>query len=164
METDLWSFIKKINESKGLPSFDGRLLALDPGETTGWAIFQTHAVVPSTDCGQIKTWPESDAVKELDELIPYYRPTLVVYESYHIYDWKSDSHKWSSVHTLQVIGAIWTICELHNVLYTTQTAQNAKGFWTDEKLKMFPKLYKPGVRHGRDATRHGLHYLCFGGY
>jgi hypothetical protein len=163
MSEALFQFIEKINKAKGITPFIGRLLALDPGETTGWAILQTQGVVKSFDCGQEKTWPEAEAVKALSYLIPYYLPTILVYESYHIYDWKSDDHKWSSVHTVQVIGAIWTLCELHNIPYHTQTAQNAKGFWDDAKLKSFPKLYRPGLKHGRDAMRHGLHYLCFGG-
>jgi hypothetical protein len=40
-------------------------------------------------------------------------------------------------------------------------AQQAKAFWTDEKLKLVG-LYEPGMKHARDALRHLLYLICFG--
>jgi hypothetical protein len=159
---DLPEFIGKINKAKGVEPFQGRLLALDPGETTGWAYFATSGGALAWQCGQRKTWPEGVATKAIGELLEAFQPTFCVLESYHIYDWKSDDHKWSSVRTVQVIGSIWTHCHQRSIPGHQQSAQNAKGFWTDDKLKQFG-VYKEGLKHGRDAMRHALHYLCFGG-
>jgi hypothetical protein len=160
----LTKFILACNEAKKITPFRGRLLALDPGETTGYAVFQGQ---PETGydwlaIDQIKTWPEHDAYSNIWMLLQSEKPSLVVNESYRIYDWKSDDHKWSQVNTVQVIGCIWTLCFHYEIQRAgEQSAQNAKGFWTDERLKEFG-LYFPAIRHGRDATRHALHYLCFG--
>jgi hypothetical protein len=59
----LTKFILACNEAKKITPFRGRLLALDPGETTGYAVFQGQ---PETGydwlaIDQIKTWPEHDA-------------------------------------------------------------------------------------------------------
>jgi hypothetical protein len=158
---DLPQFISKINAAKEVKPFQGRLFALDPGETTGWAYIGVSGNTLAWQCGQRKTWPEATAVNAFNHLFNTYLPTFLVFESYHIYDWKSDEHKWSAVHTVQVIGSIWTYCRQMNIPYHQQSAQNAKGFWTDDKLKQFG-VYDKGLRHGRDAMRHALHYLCFG--
>jgi hypothetical protein len=158
----LTDFIQAVNRQKGITPFRGRLLAVDPGETTGFAVFDSYLTADWVEIDQIKTWPEPDAVRNLTSLIETSHPQLVVAEQYRIYDWKSDDHKWSPVNTTQVIGCIWTLCIQRGIPIVWQSAQNAKGFWTDDKLKEYG-VYIPGVRHGRDATRHALHYLCFGG-
>lgn len=138
--------------------FKGVLLALDPGETTGWTIFKDGKFKV---CGQIKTWPIADGVTNLAMLLDTHSPDHVVFERYGIYKWKTETHSNSDVPTLQVIGMIKTLCILESdIPYSMQTAQIAKGFCTDQKLKDWG-FWESGQRHARDAIRHACYYLLF---
>jgi len=153
MQVSLQDLIKHENAEP----FEGTLLALDPGETTGWAIYLDHKLFRS---GQIKTKTVETGVSELLELLRCYKPDFLVYEHYRVYQHKAKDHAHSDLHTSQFIGAIKTICLLRDIPYHTQMASQAKGFCTDEKLK-FWGLYKKGEKHARDAIRHGAYFLVF---
>lgn len=150
--------------SKGSKNpFRGTLLSLDPGHTTGYALWVTDNQGTSiAKSGQIKTWYNDDLDQNIFwELITEGKPTAVVMESYQVYDWKKDEHSFSQVPTLQVIGCIKTICQQHDIPYFQQTAQVAKQFCTDDKLEKWG-MWKRGERHARDAIRHGCYWLLFG--
>lgn len=150
------------NKSKGVAPFDGNLLALDPGETTGIALYScTKDEAVLTHASQMKTWPLEQGVEAFEALLKQLSPTRVVFESYQVYEWKTEDHTWSQVPTVQVIGMIRTILIQNKIPYSTQTAQVAKGFCDDDKLKAWG-YYQPGLRHARDAIRHACYYLLFG--
>lgn len=138
-----------------------RVLSFDPGETTGWALLDKGELV---ECGQTLMDQFSfSQCDDLDTLIVDSGADVVVYESYRVYGWKADDHKWSEVHTAQVIGAIRQICVMNRIPYVKQTAQHAKNFCTDDKLKLW-KLWQKGQRHARDAIRHASYFYIFGKY
>lgn len=133
-----------------------RLLALDPGHTTGWAVFEGGEPTAS---GQVAT--EAEGWECIYRLFQDTNPTMVVYENYRIYAHKLARHSNSEVYTLRLIGAIEFICEvLCKIPYYNRMAQEAKGFVTDEKLKKWG-YYKTGEKHARDAIRHGCYFLLF---
>lgn len=134
-----------------------RLIALDPGETTGFALFENGTLIKTMQLAT-KSIPES--VEILEPLFDRIKPTHIVYEDYKVYEWKSDSHSWSSLHTPQLIGCIETLCTLQKIPFSKRMAQHAKGFCTDKKLREW-NYYEKGLRHGRDAIRHGCFYLLF---
>lgn len=150
-----------VNKQKSF-QFNGILLALDPGETTGVACFTTDpsAAVLSSAL-QVKTWPLEVGVESITRLLKELQPTTVVFESYQVYEWKSKDHVWSQVPTVQVIGMIKTLCIQQNIPYYTQTAQVAKAFCDDKKLEQWG-YWLQGLRHARDAIRHGCYFLLFG--
>lgn len=149
--------LQDLIEHENAEPFEGTLLALDPGETTGWAIFLNHKLSKS---GQIKTKPIETGIVELQKLLEKFEPDFLVYEHYRVYQHKAKDHAHSDLHTSQFIGAIKTICLLWKIPYHTQMAAQAKGFCTDEKLKYW-ELYKKGEKHTRDAIRHGTYFLIF---
>ncbi len=158
----LSAFRIHVNLAKRITPFTGVVLALDPGETTGWAKFSaTPEQAVLEDYGQTKTWPIVDGVSGISELLQQHTPTILVIESYRVYEWKVEDHSWSSVPTLQLIGCIKTLSIQHNKPVYEQTAQIAKNFCTDERLKLWG-MYPKGLRHARDAIRHGIYYLLFG--
>lgn len=152
-----------VRRNRGVKAFAGTLLSLDPGEMMGWSVW---LCIPGEDDvrlahGQLACWPLSDFVPNFEWLLDTYKPTQVVYESYHIYDWKLDTHSFSDVPTLRIIGGIETILLQRSIPYTYQSAQVAKGFVNDDRLKTLG-YWETGLKHSRDAHRHAIYYLCFG--
>jgi hypothetical protein len=158
---DFSTFRNAVNKQKAF-SFEGIIVALDPGETTGAACFSTtkdQAEMVYSD--QLKTWPLEDGIVALTKAFGMLKPDLVVFESYQVYEWKTEDHTWSQIPTVQVIGMIKTLCIINNIPFKTQTAQIAKGFCNDEKLKEWG-YWLQGLRHARDAIRHATYFLLFG--
>lgn len=159
--TNFSNFRSAVNKVKKVKAFEGTLLALDPGETTGWASFSSaDTKCEMTNQGQINTWPQSNMVEQLTKLLDEVKPTHVVYEIYAIYEWKAEDHSWSQVPTLHVIGCVETLCIQRGITFSSQTAQIAKNFCTDDKLHTWD-YYIKGQRHARDAIRHGCYFLMF---
>lgn len=154
-----------------------RILALDPGETTGHARWYPHVtedvelngvVIPGTKTtgithGRIAVWQRvTKDIGQSYETLAYELEDVdhLRAEDYKVYGWKADDHKWGSLHTPQWIGAIRVAAHMTQTELSFCMAQQAKVFWTDEKLKMVG-LYEPGMKHARDALRHLLYYLCW---
>jgi hypothetical protein len=146
-------------------------IALDPGETTGVAIFDgnRHITVYQEETKELGL--SYDWLEQVLEKGPEYQFTMgedqyrggfnhIRYEDYRIYEWKSADHSWSQVHTLRWIGAIEVLAYKWGIDISNCMAQHAKKFWTDEKLKHFG-LYPTGLKHGKDALRHLLYYLLY---
>ena len=139
-----------------------QIYALDPGETTGRC---RHGLVNDFDqtLGQLatKTVEEGYDAIRLDLLSGSARPDVIVCEDYKVYGWKADDHKWASLHTAQLIGAIKVLAHQLQIPIRFQMAGEAKPFVTDEKLKEWG-VYVPGQKHARDAQRHAIFYQLFG--
>jgi hypothetical protein len=129
-----------------------RLLALDPGGTCGWAYFENGYLIKA---GQIDgSW------KPIMRLMKRLAPTLIVMENYVIYEWKLKQHSMSDVPTLQLIGQIKMACDIMKIPLHLQTAQKAKQFCTDTKLKQWG-FYFERYKHANDAIRHGCSYMLW---
>ena len=136
-----------------------RIVALDPGETTGACIFYQGEMIDAT---QLVTIPISTAIEAFDSyIVSTGVPDLVVYEDYRIYGWKADTHKWASLHTPKIIGVIETVCHFHDVPTEFRLAQQAKQFVTDARLEEWG-LWLKGQQHARDAVRHAVYQLVHG--
>lgn len=140
----------------------GTVISFDPGHTTGYAVWHvTEDKVNLMEYSQIMTWTKDDLViSAFTDLIKKHPPNDVVLESYQIYEWKADDHSWSQIPTVQVIGCIKTLCKINNIPYWSQTAQVAKQFCDDKKLESWG-YWKVGMKHARDAIRHGCYWLLF---
>jgi hypothetical protein len=143
-------------------NFQGVLLAIDPGETTGITLIERKGEeVFLEHQAQLVTWPfplGSDALRDQFDC-----PELdaVVYEAYHIYAWRLHEHEFSEVPTIQLIGVLKHLAHQACIPAYVQTAQVGKGFFTDDKLKAFD-MYFPGMPHARDSLRHAAQWLMFG--
>lgn len=134
-----------------------KLLCLDPGETTGWAVFER---------GELTDWGQSATLKQgwsaIHDLFEEVKPTHVVFENYRVYQHKLSQHANSEVYTLRLIGVIEYLCYMQELENHTQMASTAKGFCKDSKLKEWG-YWQPGMKHARDAIRHGCYYQLFHG-
>lgn len=138
------------------------MLCLDPGFTTGVCVFkegkldsweQVTTVIKTTK-GSKLLWPN------LTDIFKRLQPTLIVCEDYRVYQHKLNQHTNSSVDTLRLIGGIDMTADMLGIPIVYQMAMQAKGFCTDEKLKSWG-YWQPGMRHSRDAIRHGCYYMMF---
>lgn len=126
------------------------VVALDPGETTGWAVWNGERY----KVGQMpvdRVWPWLTFLKD-------YKLDLVV-ESF---DYRPNQGHAELV-SAEVIGVIVEWCRQNNVPLDRkknfQRADQAKFYFKDHKLKA-AGLWKPGVNytHAMDALRHILYY------
>lgn len=136
----------------------GHVLCLDPGETTGWALFEDGWL---ESCGQEPTGTEpaltADFVERVHEEVDLRH---IVYEEYRIRGNKAQQHIGSEVVTIQHIGVIRATADRLGIPLTKQAAGLAKGFADDSKLRRWG-LYQVGQRHSNDAIRHGVYYHLF---
>jgi len=144
-----------------------RLLALDPGATTGWALFVKGAPTERYRSGQVsqdKVWRLLETAKiattEADELDEDgYADLKIICESFqHRQLPKVD------LSPVEVIGVVKEWARQNSVEIVWQTAAQGKAFWDNNRLAALDLLRKPQTtwRHANDAMRHILWYLGFG--
>jgi hypothetical protein len=134
--------------------FLGRVLAVDPGETVGWALFQDLEL---TNVGQFPIGP----LEDLDYFVTEQRPDVMVVENYRIYASRAAQHVGSEVNTAQYVGILKFIGSIYQIPVTLQMAHQAKGWVSDKRLRDLG-LFQTGKRHANDAIRHGVYWLLFG--
>lgn len=154
-----FSFTDLLARLRGEARIPEKLLCLDPGKTTGWCLFEKGELTrwgQLPNCFDDKNIDTSGLVHLLKEI----DPDFVVYEDYRVYNNKLDRHAFSPVMTVRLIGAIETFCQMNEIPTHKQMATTAKNFCTDEKLQSWG-FWKPGMKHSRDAIRHGCYFLLF---
>jgi hypothetical protein len=153
--------VQRTRKSGELP-FSGKLLALDPGQTTGWAYFEGTSLKLF---GQLQTGEiNPNTLKNIRNLVTVACPAEVcVFEDYRVYGWRAKQHAFSELHTTQLIGLIQTELMSNGIEYHKQMAVVAKSFATDDRLKEWGFWEATaGQKHARDAIRHGCHFITFG--
>lgn len=169
---------------------DGKLaiLALDPGGTTGWALYTADVIhnisgdspTPEYynekfDAGQIGPGPHHRRLWGLLEQWTVTN-TIFVCESFEFRRNERDRNRTNIVlDSKEYIGVVNLYQQMfeHNtpehlrnhvaVKVVYQTAAVGKGFWTDAKLQMVKKFSTPKSKwpHANDAMRHLLQYMVF---
>src|SRR3954447_25039318 len=132
-----------------------KILALDPGTTTGWASFTKPNERDGYQSGQISngaigTWKSLDVSWAL---FGGEEPDTIVCESFQ---YRPHIDK-AVLEPVEVIGVVRVYCWEHDIKLVFQTPAQ-RMWWTDERLKSMG-VYKPGNPHANDAMRHLLIYL-----
>lgn len=123
-----------------------KLLAIDPGESNGWALFNGKEL-------ELSGTVVADELFKMLEIIPV---SYVVYESYRLYSTHAKQMINNNFFTVQVIGVIKYICGKRGIKYSEQPALIKKSI-NDNYLRE-NGLYMPSD-HRRDAIRHGIYFL-----
>lgn len=120
-------------------------LFLDPGQTTGWCIFNDEEFhsAGQLDNGLVQMWTFLQEIS----------PDRIVSESFHLYGHKSGSKTNSSFPEIEVIGVIRLWAQLNNKSHIEQSASQAKLYGTDELLKELD-LWQRNKKHANDSLRH----------
>lgn len=153
-------------DQKG-PLYQGTLLSYDPGHTTGWCLVNVSEDGQFTwmEFGQLKTGDLKEGFQNIQANVLHCKPIdEIVFENYRVYGWKKEQHAWSDLHTPKLIGVIEAICAMESIPTYNQPAQVAKGFCTDAKLREWGLWDRTkGQKHCRDAIRHAIYFILFGG-
>jgi hypothetical protein len=145
-----------------------RIVALDPGGTTGVATYTFE----TTHEGEEGTWERNQLGPEehhdsLEAFLDVYEPHTIVYERFNYQRRELDKGVSLRLDSVEYIGVIklWHAKRFETVtLVPHQPSQmNLFGGGTGhddggEKLKKLG-LYIPGAPHAMDATRHLMYYL-----
>ena len=137
----------------------GDVLAMDPGETTGLAAWDSKN--SEILLWQWETKEIGPCFQKLAEVLQKVPLDHLRAEDYKVYGWKANEHSFASLHTPRWLGAIEAAAYISQVPFTVKLAQHAKTFWTDGKLQGCG-IYHPGMKHARDACRHLALYMAFG--
>jgi hypothetical protein len=152
-----WAIAKALNSSCVRARWDAHLVAFDPGETTGVAVWD-----PFNKCIYLLQLETKTVAEGYDKLFAIVNssdgPEHVRYEDYRVYGHMTEQHAFQPLLTARMIGAIEVACHLAQVRWTNCLAMHAKTFWDDAKLKLCG-LYNPGMKHARDAQRHLLRMM-----
>jgi len=148
--------LTRIRGGKRIPQ---KLLCLDPGKTTGWCLFEQGKL---TRWGHVENCYDDNNidVSGLTDLFQEIQPDFILYEDYRIYSNKLERHSYSPVMTIRLLGVVETYCQMNKIPTHKQMATTAKNFCTDIKLEQWG-FWQPGMRHARDAIRHGCYFLLF---
>lgn len=145
-----------------------KLIALDPGGTTGWATCRvdlTDAAFTASKpeyewhCGHIEGDDHHDKLYQLLELQEDEHHCVVICESFEFRQFdKRDRHN-INLMSREYIGVTKLFCQERTTTeLVMQTAATGKGFVKDENIKKLG-LWHPGWKHAMDATRHLLYYM-----
>lgn len=153
------NFSELFARLRGEKKVPHKLICFDPGKTTGWCTFvdgrldKTGHIEHCYDDNNIDVTPLMNVLNEE-------KPDFILYEDYKVYSHKLARHTFNPIFTLRLIGAIEAYSQINNIPTHKQMAVTAKNFVTDEKLKNWG-FWETGMRHARDAIRHGCYFLLF---
>jgi len=127
-----------------------KLLAFDPGKTTGWFLLEEpHCPVAA---GELPL--------ELDRIVAVldrYQPDEVVVEAFRLYPWRSKEQSWSDFPAVRVIGAVQLWCVQHRVFCLEQSASCKRVVPVELLRRTGASRMTRGLPHARDAARHALY-------
>jgi len=132
------------------------ILAVDPGETTGWALFRPSAPLETITVGQM---PHFDFLDWMPILLGH-GLTAVVCEAFQVGERTARESSGQRIWSIEQQGVLRWLCRRAGVEYVMpeQTASDAKNFVTNEKIRRLG-LWAPGEDHARDAIRHAVLYM-----
>ena len=141
-----------------------KVVAIDPGETTGYAVVEwdtSSAKIPlkaPKNSFKVSTG-ELEGYSNIKALISKENPDKVIYEGFKLYPWKAKNKIWSNFPTVEVIGVIKYLMETYfpDIELVEQLPKDKK-FYDNPKLKKLG-IYDDRSAHERDGLRHAFYYL-----
>jgi len=135
------------------------ILALDPGETTGYVIFEKQdSKWKLLHFGQISV---EETPKFYETWIKAYNFDIVIIEDYRIRPDTAMAHVGQELITPKLIGVLEYISKKHNQKYILQPAGTGRQFFNNKKKLEKYNLWLKAMKHSRSALFHALYYIKF---
>lgn len=135
------------------------LLAIDPGETVGYAWIEHNGDSIHDVNADQKDW--RDFLHYLEAWLENNQSFRVLIENYTVRKNTIAANLNKELVTVKVIGVIEWLCENKGVEITFQPAGIGNAFFDKQRLKEMD-LWVVSKKHARDAIRHGMWHLTFG--
>lgn len=132
-----------------------KILALDPGETTGYAfIEQAEGASPKEVQPVIRSYGVVPLWSGIDSLVDTCEPDIIILEAFRLYPHKARQQYWNPMLTSQVVGVVKYIAEQRKIEVVEQSASFGLSYELDTT-----DFREVRNRHARAALRHALSYL-----
>lgn len=135
-----------------------KVLALDPGRTTGYAMGDISETGKMLIVTGEAVWDHHALMAQLE----WYKPHVIIYERFDFRRSPKYQRDRVDLFPRELIGVVELYAESTNdIRLDTQSASQAKGYFSDRKLKD-DGVYRVSKPHANDAARHLLHWYTFG--
>lgn len=130
--------------------------AHDPGITTGIA---TGFIRPDEPM-EVGSMELRFSVGAMYDHLERVLPDIIIYESF---EFRNAARKGLELFSRELIGIYKLYADKHpdTIIYKQSPYQGVGGYFTNKQLKE-NNVYKPGMGHAMDATRHLLQWYTFG--
>lgn len=139
-----------------------RILAIDPGITTGYCLATTYGRNDTEMIIEITPKQNVDDVDDIWRQLEDLEPRYIICEDF---EFRQKARTGLNLFPMQAIGVVRLYEQMasHQCAAVLQKAATGKAYYTNKQLKDLG-VYKPGAawEHSMDATRHLLHWLTFG--
>jgi hypothetical protein len=147
------------------------VIALDPGGSTGWALYQAQLLVTP---GGTPEWYDEKWLSGTLNQPDHHRTLYGLLEQHHTqqyhvvvesFEYRNKSRPGLELVSKEYIGVAKLFCQDRKVPYYSQTASQGKGLVKDYNLRNLG-LWFGGreSRHAMDAARHLVYWLVTGEY
>ena len=128
------------------------VISIDPGITTGYC----RALVDNKGCAVRPYQAKNDVWQHWDELKAYH-PDIIIIEDF---EYRKGQRDGLILFSVQLIGVTRLWAKQNNATLYIQKAMEGKSHFSNELLKD-RGVYKRGMPHAMDATRHLIHWFTF---
>ena len=119
------------------------VIALDPGNSTGWVFREADGSISGGTCGENHT--------HVWKLLESYHPETIVYETFQMYPGKAQKLVWNTFYPCEVIGVIKLYAMLHPEVSLVGLQPSVKKFSLGNNEL---DLWKTVNTYGQSATEH----------
>lgn len=130
-------------------------IALDPGDTTGYATFYSDGSIKDME------YYSMDEVRSRFEQDIWNHPLAVICEDWRLYPDAARHFYFSPMPTAKLIGWLEGVCYMQSIDFILQAAQIKASGYKMWGRKPLPKSNP--MNHAYDAVVHGRHYLIKNG-
>lgn len=125
-----------------------RVIAFDPGQTTGYAAFDNdNDMIWMGEIERDQVWDFLQQVEQTTHVMVLER-------------FQSRPKPYADANPVEVIGVIKEFARQHGLPLVWQTPEQGKHFFSNDRLKE-RDVWLPGAPHAQDAARHLLYFLSF---
>lgn len=131
-------------------------ISIDPGKTTGYTYFELR----SKESLEYHPFQSYDDVDDLWRRLKDLQPRYIIIEDF---EFRQKSRAGLILFPVQMIGVarLYSLIAPPPCSIYVQKAAQGKSYYKDPILKK-NGLYKRGIPHAMDASRHLLHWITFG--